>query len=109
MIQPLQRNWRWFHEQREQRAFLECLQFVLAFLYLHRLKVSQFEKDLQQQRERCKLLTEELEKAKNLQNNLQRAPLQSLKTRQEDWWGGGNRICTFAGKGEGWARMTKLH
>ena len=70
MIQPLQRNWCWFHEQREQRAHL----------YLHSLKVSQLEKELQEQRERCKMLSAELENA----NNLHRTSLKSLKDVLEE-------------------------
>ena len=53
MIQPLQRNWCWFHEQREQRAYSAFLEFLLPCLYLHSLKVSQLEKESQEQRERC--------------------------------------------------------
>ena len=61
MIQPLQRNWRWFHEQREQRAHSTFLEFLLPCLYLHSLKVSR-EKE-SQERERCKMLSAELENA----------------------------------------------
>ena len=39
MIQPLQRNWRWFHEQREQREYLAFLEFLLPCLYLHSCKL----------------------------------------------------------------------
>ena len=45
MIQPLQGNWRWFHEQREQRAYLAFLELLLKCLYLHSLKVSQLRKN----------------------------------------------------------------
>ena len=76
MIQPLQRNWRWFHEQREQRAYSAFLEFLLPCLYLHSLKVSQLEKESQEQRRRCKMLTAELENA----NNLHRT---SLKSQQD--------------------------
>ena len=75
MIQPLQRNWRWFHEQREQRAYSAFLEFLLTCFYLHSLKVSQLEKESQEQRERCKMLSAELEKA----NNLHGTWLKSLK------------------------------
>ena len=66
MIQPLQRNWRWFHKQREQCAYWAFLEFLLPCLYLHSLKVSQLEKESQEQRERCKMLSAELENAYNL-------------------------------------------
>ena len=80
MIQPLQRNWRWFHEQREQRACSAFLEFLLPCLYLHSLKVSQLEKESQEQRERCKMLTAELENA----NNLHRTSLKSLRDVLEE-------------------------
>ena len=76
MIQPLQRNWRWFHEQREQRAYSAFLEFLLPCLCLHSLKVSQLEKESQEQRRRCRMLTAELENA----NNLHRT---SLKSQQD--------------------------
>ena len=65
MIQPLQRNWRWFHKQREQCTYWAFLEFLLPCLYLHNLKVSQLEKESQEQRERCKMLSAELENAYN--------------------------------------------
>ena len=80
MIQPLQRNWRWFHEQREQRAYSAFLEFLLTCFYLHSLKVSQLEKESQEQRERCKMLSSELENA----NNLHRTSLKSLKDVLEE-------------------------
>ena len=42
------------------------LEFLLPCLYLHSLKVSQLEKESQEQRERRKMLTAELENANNL-------------------------------------------
>ena len=80
MIQPLQRNWRWFHEQREQRAYSAFLEFLLPCLYLHSLKISQLEKESQEQRERCKMLSAELENA----NNLHQTSLKSLKDVLEE-------------------------
>ena len=80
MIQPLQRNWCWFHEQREQRAYSAFLEFLLPCLYLHSLKVSQLEKESQEQRERCKMLSAELENA----NNLHRTSQKSLKDVLEE-------------------------
>ena len=80
MIQPLQRNWRWFHEQREQLAYSAFLEFLLTCFYVHNLKVSQLEKESQEQRERCKMLTAELENA----NNLHRTSLKSLKDVLEE-------------------------
>ena len=75
MIQPLQRNWRWFHQQREQRAYLAFLEFVLPCLYLHSLKVSQLEKESQEQRERCEMLSAELENANKLKDVLEETVL----------------------------------
>ena len=66
MIQSLQRNLPWFHEQPDQRAYSAFLEFLLACFYLHSLKVSQLEKESQEQRERYKMLSAELENANNL-------------------------------------------
>ena len=75
MIQPLQRNWRWFQEQRGQCAYLAFLEFLLTCFYLHSLKVSQLEKESQEQRERCKMLSAELENANNLKDVLEETVL----------------------------------
>ena len=48
----MQRNSRWFHEQREQRAYSAFVGFLLTCFYLHSLKVSQLEKESQEQREK---------------------------------------------------------
>ena len=80
MMQPLQRNWCWFHEQRKQRAYSAFLELLLTCFYLHSLKVSQLEKESQEQRERCKMLSAELENA----NNLYRTSLKSLKDVLEE-------------------------
>ena len=52
----------------------------MTCLYLHSLKVSQLEKESQEQRERCKMLSAELENA----NNLHRTSLKSLKDVLEE-------------------------
>ncbi len=75
MIQPLQRNWRWFQEQCGQCAYLAFLEFLLTCFYLHSLKVSQLEKESQEQRERCKMLSAELENANNLKDVLEETVL----------------------------------